>query len=95
VDYTPHVQKEILVETHTADGDSQIGPVGCVAVDSIRNLATATSTGGLVNKMVGRIGDTPVIGAGTYVNSLCAVFSTGMGKAIIKATVARDVAVLM
>ncbi|KAI3885404.1 hypothetical protein MKX03_036296 [Papaver bracteatum] len=95
VDYTPAVQKEILVETHTADGDSQIGTVGCVAVDSSGNLATATSTGGLVNKMVGRIGDTPVIGAGTYANSLCAVSATGVGEAIIKATVARDVAALM
>ncbi|MCL7043673.1 hypothetical protein MKW94_002832 [Papaver nudicaule] len=95
VDYTPAVQKQILAETLTADGDSQIGTVGCVAVDSSGNLATATSTGGLVNKMVGRIGDTPVIGAGTYANSLCAVSATGMGEAIIRATVARDVAALM
>ena len=66
-----------------------------MAVDSHGNLATATSTGGLVNKMVGRIGDTPIIGAGTYANSLCAVSATGKGEAIIQATVARDVAALM
>nr|2GEZ_B Chain B, L-asparaginase beta subunit [Lupinus luteus]2GEZ_D Chain D, L-asparaginase beta subunit [Lupinus luteus]2GEZ_F Chain F, L-asparaginase beta subunit [Lupinus luteus]2GEZ_H Chain H, L-asparaginase beta subunit [Lupinus luteus] len=69
--------------------------VGCVAVDSHGNLASATSTGGLVNKMVGRIGDTPLIGAGTYANELCAVSATGKGEEIIRATVARDVAALM
>ncbi|XP_042516247.1 isoaspartyl peptidase/L-asparaginase 1 [Macadamia integrifolia] len=90
IDYTQPIQKE-----PTADGDSQIGTVGCVAVDGKGNLATATSTGGLVNKMVGRIGDTPVIGAGTYANSYCAVSATGKGESIIRATVARDVAALM
>lgn len=66
-----------------------------MAVDSHGNLAAATSTGGLVNKMAGRIGDTPVIGAGTYANNLCAVSATGKGEAIIRATVAREVAALM
>ncbi|CAA6662917.1 unnamed protein product [Spirodela intermedia] len=60
-----------------------------------RGLAAATSTGGLVNKMAGRIGDTPVIGAGTYANSFCAVSATGIGEAIIRGTVARDVAAVM
>ena len=82
-------------ETATGDGDSQIGTVGCVAVDVHGNLAAATSTGGLVNKMVGRIGDTPIIGAGNYANSLCAVSATGRGEAIMRGTVARDVAALM
>nr|GME03732.1 isoaspartyl peptidase/L-asparaginase 1 [Ipomoea batatas] len=94
IDYTqpiPKVQKEETIP----NGDSQIGTVGCVAVDGNGNLATATSTGGLVNKMVGRIGDTPVIGAGTYANRFCAVSATGKGEAIIRATVARDVAALM
>ncbi|KAG6675354.1 hypothetical protein I3842_15G097400 [Carya illinoinensis] len=91
IDYTHPVEKE----TPTADGDSQIGTVGCVAVDNDGNLAAATSTGGLVNKMVGRIGDTPIIGAGTYANNLCAVSATGKGEAIIRGTVARDVAALM
>ncbi|XP_010031103.2 isoaspartyl peptidase/L-asparaginase 1 [Eucalyptus grandis] len=93
IDYTQPMQKK--EDTATADGDSQTGTVGCVAVDSDGNLAAATSTGGLVNKMVGRIGDTPLIGAGTYANSLCAVSATGKGEAIIRGTVARDVAALM
>ncbi|KAK8961808.1 Isoaspartyl peptidase/L-asparaginase 1 [Platanthera guangdongensis] len=76
-------------------GDSQTGTVGCVAVDGCGNLAAATSTGGLVNKMAGRIGDTPIIGAGTYANSVCAVSATGKGETIIRATVGRDVAALM
>lgn len=66
-----------------------------MAVDAHGNLAAATSTGGLVNKMVGRIGDTPIIGAGTYANSFCAVSATGKGEAIIRATIARDVSALM
>ncbi|KAL2253858.1 isoaspartyl peptidase/L-asparaginase 1 [Sesamum indicum] len=82
-------------EASLLKGDSQIGTVGCVAVDSKGNLATATSTGGLVNKMAGRIGDTPIIGAGTYANSVCAVSATGKGEAIIRATVGRELAALM
>ncbi|WCJ35805.1 Isoaspartyl peptidase/L-asparaginase [Euphorbia peplus] len=95
IDYTQPIAKEEKAESSIADGDSQIGTVGCVAVDRNGNLATATSTGGLVNKMVGRIGDTPIIGAGTYANNLCAVSATGKGEAIIRGTVARDVAALM
>ncbi|VVA94174.1 unnamed protein product [Arabis nemorensis] len=76
-------------------GESQTGTVGCVAVDSAGNLASATSTGGYVNKMAGRIGDSPIIGAGTYANHLCAVSATGQGEDIIRGTVARDVAALM
>ncbi|KAK3013338.1 hypothetical protein RJ639_009550 [Escallonia herrerae] len=95
IDYTPPFQKEVKEETDIPGGDSQIGTVGCVAVDCHGNLATATSTGGLVNKMVGRIGDTPIIGAGTYANSFCAVSATGKGESIIRATVTRDVAALM
>lgn len=77
------------------DDNSQVGTVGCVALDAAGNLATATSTGGLVNKMPGRIGDTPVVGAGTYANALCAVSATGKGESIIRHTVARDVAAAM
>ncbi|KAG8388786.1 hypothetical protein BUALT_Bualt02G0161400 [Buddleja alternifolia] len=95
IDYTQPIQKVEEEEASLPNGDSQIGTVGCVAVDSYGNIAAATSTGGLVNKMVGRIGDTPIIGAGTYANSLCAVSATGKGEAIIRATVARDVAALM
>ncbi|CAJ1975481.1 unnamed protein product [Sphenostylis stenocarpa] len=97
IDYsTQPLQNGTKKETSVvANGDSQLGTVGCVAVDSNGNLASATSTGGLVNKMVGRIGDSPIIGGGTYANELCAVSATGKGEAILRATVARDVAALM
>ncbi|KAJ7956507.1 isoaspartyl peptidase/L-asparaginase [Quillaja saponaria] len=95
IDYTQPIQNDVKKETPAADGDSRLGTVGCVAVDNHGNLASATSTGGLVNKMVGRIGDTPIIGAGTYANKLCAVSATGKGEAIMRGTVARDVAAVM
>ncbi|KAL2346439.1 hypothetical protein Fmac_000439 [Flemingia macrophylla] len=69
--------------------------VGCVAVDSEGLCAAATSTGGLMNKRSGRIGDSPLIGAGTYACELCGVSCTGEGEAIIRGTVARDVAAVM
>ncbi|XP_051116672.1 isoaspartyl peptidase/L-asparaginase 1 [Andrographis paniculata] len=91
IDFTQPIHQELK---DGPKGD-QIGTVGCVAVDGEGNLAAATSTGGLVNKMVGRIGDTPIIGAGTYANKLCAVSATGKGEAIIRGTVGREVAALM
>ncbi|KAL8134874.1 isoaspartyl peptidase/L-asparaginase-like [Apium graveolens] len=94
LDYTPPSQATNEKDTGVPEGD-KLGTVGCVAVDSHGNLATATSTGGLVNKMIGRIGDTPIIGAGTYANSFCAISATGVGEEIIRCTVARDVAALM
>ncbi|XP_010556428.1 PREDICTED: probable isoaspartyl peptidase/L-asparaginase 2 [Tarenaya hassleriana] len=69
--------------------------VGCVVVDREGRCAAGTSTGGLMNKMVGRIGDSPLIGAGTYASELCGVSCTGEGEAIIRATLARDVAAVM
>lgn len=69
--------------------------VGCVVVDSQGRCAAATSTGGLMNKMMGRIGDSPLIGAGTYACDLCGVSCTGEGEAIIRGTLARDVAAVM
>ncbi|XP_020083455.1 probable isoaspartyl peptidase/L-asparaginase 2 [Ananas comosus] len=69
--------------------------VGCVVVDRNGWCAAATSTGGLMNKMSGRIGDSPLIGAGTYACNLCAVSCTGEGEAIIRSTLARDVAAVM
>jgi beta-aspartyl-peptidase (threonine type) len=72
------------------------GTVGAVALDKNGNLAAATSTGGTTNKRPGRVGDTPVIGAGTYANNAtCAVSATGDGEYFIRATVARDVSALM
>ncbi|CAA0840678.1 Probable isoaspartyl peptidase/L-asparaginase 2 [Striga hermonthica] len=69
--------------------------VGCVVVDSQGRCAAATSTGGLMNKMMGRIGDSPLIGSGTYAGNLCGVSCTGEGEAIIRGTLARDVAAVM
>ncbi|MED6147991.1 hypothetical protein PIB30_048967 [Stylosanthes scabra] len=69
--------------------------VGCVVVDKEGRCAAATSTGGLMNKMPGRIGDSPLIGAGTYACELCGVSCTGEGEAIIRGTLAREVAAVM
>ena len=72
------------------------GTVGAVALDSFGNLAAATSTGGMTNKRHGRIGDSPVIGAGTWAdNGSCAVSGTGDGEFFIRLAVARDIAALM
>jgi beta-aspartyl-peptidase (threonine type) len=72
------------------------GTVGAVALDGLGNLAAATSTGGYTNKMAGRIGDSPIIGAGTYAdNATCAVSATGIGEYFIRAVVAYDVVARM
>jgi len=74
----------------------KFGTVGCVVLDKNGNLAAGTSTGGMTNKKYGRIGDTPIIGAGTYANNnTCAVSSTGHGEYFIRNTVAYDVSALM
>ncbi|MEI2387698.1 isoaspartyl peptidase/L-asparaginase [Breoghania sp. JC706] len=76
--------------------DHKYGTVGCVARDCHGNLAAATSTGGMTNKHPGRVGDSPVIGAGTYAsNDGAAVSATGHGEAFIRETVARDIAALV
>jgi beta-aspartyl-peptidase (threonine type) len=67
------------------------GTVGAVALDSAGHLAAATSTGGMTNKRWGRIGDSPVIGAGTYANAHCAVSATGWGEYYIRAVAAHDI----
>jgi beta-aspartyl-peptidase (threonine type) len=72
------------------------GTVGCVALDTHGNLAAGTSTGGLTNKRFGRLGDVPVIGAGTYANNrTCALSATGIGEEFIKHTVTHDISALM
>jgi beta-aspartyl-peptidase (threonine type) len=72
------------------------GTVGCAALDMHGNLAAGTSTGGMTNKMHGRIGDAPVIGAGTYAsNNTCAVSATGHGEFFIRNVVSYDIAALM
>jgi isoaspartyl peptidase/L-asparaginase-like protein (Ntn-hydrolase superfamily) len=75
---------------------SHHGTVGAVALDRDGNLAAATSTGGYTGKLPGRIGDSPLVGAGTYAdNRACAVSGTGLGEAFIRAQVAYDVAARM
>ncbi|RKY93912.1 MAG: beta-aspartyl-peptidase [Ignavibacteriae bacterium] len=72
------------------------GTVGCVALDKYGNIATATSTGGLTGKMPGRVGDSPLINAGTYAdNNTCGVSGTGTGELFIKYTIAYRVSALM
>jgi beta-aspartyl-peptidase (threonine type) len=72
--------------------DAYYGTVGCVALDSHGNLAAGTSTGGLSNKKYGRVGDSPIVGAGTYAdNATCAVSCTGIGEQFIRHAVAYDI----
>jgi beta-aspartyl-peptidase (threonine type) len=74
----------------------KFGTVGCVALDQFGNLAAGTSTGGMTNKRWNRVGDAPIIGAGTYAdNATCAVSATGHGEYFIRSVVAYDIAALM
>jgi len=78
------------------DSKKKYGTVGAVALDSQGNLAAATSTGGVNNKKFGRVGDSPIIGAGTYANNkTCAVSCTGQGEFFIRNVVAYDISALM
>jgi beta-aspartyl-peptidase (threonine type) len=99
------LQKIKAAEKHRTSGAGKIvvitdqdrhGTVGAVALDKHGDLAAATSTGGTTNKLPGRIGDTPVIGAGTYANNqTCAVSCTGDGEYFIRAAAAHEVSALM
>jgi beta-aspartyl-peptidase (threonine type) len=76
--------------------ESMMGTVGAVALDAQGNLAAATSTGGMTGKKWGRVGDSPIIGAGTYAaNDCCAVSATGHGEFFIRAAAAHEIASLM
>ena len=76
--------------------EAKLGTVGAVALDTIGNVAAATSTGGMSNKKYGRIGDSPIIGAGCYANNkTCAVSSTGEGEFFIRGVVAYDISAIM
>jgi L-asparaginase / beta-aspartyl-peptidase len=80
---------------HSGEG-AKFGTVGAVAVDVEGNVAAATSTGGMTNKGWGRVGDTPLIGAGTYANNkTCAISCTGHGEYFIRGVVAYDVSCRM
>jgi len=75
---------------------NRFGTVGAVALDKNGNLAAGTSTGGMTNKRYGRVGDAPIIGAGTFANNnTCAVSATGWGEMFIRLGVARDISALM
>ena len=81
---------------HATKKDSKFGTVGAVACDKDGNIAAATSTGGMTNKKWGRVGDSPMIGAGNYANNeTCAVSCTGSGEFFIRGVVAYDVSCLM
>jgi len=89
LDHT-HQQMEELMR------DKKFGTVGAVACDQKGNIAAATSTGGMTNKKYGRIGDSPLIGCGTYANNkTCAISCTGHGEPFIRAVAAYDVSCLM
>jgi L-asparaginase / beta-aspartyl-peptidase len=76
--------------------DDKYGTVGCVALDRYGNIVAGTSTGGMTNKKFNRVGDVPIIGAGTYANNkTCGISCTGHGEFFIRYTVAHDVSALM
>jgi len=86
----------ILIKDSLKHKEDKHGTVGAVALDKNGNLAAATSTGGMTNKKYGRIGDVPLIGAGTYANNqTCAVSATGHGEFFIRAVVAHDISSLI
>jgi len=91
--------KDTLQQLKNVSPDStqkKHGTVGCVALDKMGNLAAGTSTGGLTNKRFGRVGDTPIIGAGTYANNrTCAVSATGTGEYFIRSVAAHDISSMM
>ena len=84
--------KKMGPTAYVPSGDALYGTVGAVVLDRAGNLSAGTTTGGRTNKRFGRIGDTPIIGAGTYAsNSSCAVSATGHGEYFMRWTVARDI----
>jgi isoaspartyl peptidase/L-asparaginase-like protein (Ntn-hydrolase superfamily) len=84
-----------VVLDHDGEDESLHGTVGAVALDRAGRLAAATSTGGLVNQLPGRVGDTPIVGAGTWADASCAVSATGKGEAFARVAFARRVADLI
>jgi beta-aspartyl-peptidase (threonine type) len=87
---------DVIEGVDPEDPDHKFGTVGAVALDVRGNLAAGTSTGGMTNKRYHRIGDSPIIGAGTYAdNNSCGVSATGHGEFFIRATVARSICALM
>jgi beta-aspartyl-peptidase (threonine type) len=91
------LQERMIPESDESAGSPEKwGTVGCVALDRLGNLAAGTSTGGITNKKFGRVGDSPIIGAGTYANNeTAAVSCTGHGEYFIRSVVAYDVSARM
>ncbi len=88
--------QELLKKEREENTNDKHGTVGCVALDSYGNIAAGTSTGGMTNKKYGRIGDSPIIGAGTYANNKTGGFScTGHGEFYIRLGFSRDISALM
>lgn len=88
--------EKLLKQERKATTNDKHGTVGCVALDSYGNIAAGTSTGGMTNKKYGRIGDSPIIGAGTYANNETGGFScTGHGEYYIRLGFSRDISALM
>ncbi|PKQ61716.1 beta-aspartyl-peptidase [Labilibaculum filiforme] len=88
--------QKILTKEKEMTPEDRHGTVGCVALDKDGNLAAGTSTGGMTNKRFGRIGDSPIIGAGTYANNnTCAISCTGHGEFFIRLGVAKDISSMM
>ncbi|MBL7967252.1 MAG: isoaspartyl peptidase/L-asparaginase [Prolixibacteraceae bacterium] len=89
------LQEILKKEREMSTGDKH-GTVGCVALDKFGNIAAGTSTGGMMNKKYGRVGDSPIIGAGTYANNQTGAFScTGHGEYYIRLGFSRDISALM
>lgn len=93
-------ESNTMILDHTEDkiehGEKKFGTVGCVALDVHGNLAGGTSTGGMTNKKFGRVGDSSIIGAGTYANNkTCAISCTGHGELFMRSVVAFDISCLM
>lgn len=85
-------QSEEIFLDHSEVNEKKLGTVGAVAIDFEGNIAAATSTGGVVNKKFGRVGDSPIVGAGVYAeNNLCAVSATGYGEQFIRTTLAKHI----
>jgi beta-aspartyl-peptidase (threonine type) len=93
-------ESDTMILDHTVNkfenGEKKFGTVGAVAIDVKGNLAAGTSTGGMTNKKFGRVGDSPMVGAGTYANNnTCAISCTGHGELFIRSVVAYDISCLI
>jgi len=88
--------QELLKKERESTTNDKHGTVGCVALDTYGNIAAGTSTGGMMNKKYGRVGDSPIIGAGTYANNQTGAFScTGHGEYYIRLGFSRDISAMM